>query len=204
MFFKDNDGAAIIHDFAYDGLVQRVGIITTAWEDPQPGPPRTLEGVTQQGLIQLANDPEYEVMGIFDSGSLEDQKEGEPDDAANEEPNEAALPQTFTVQVRHVPRMGRVHVECRAPEDFLISRRAKSLKDAQYHAIVDRNLLLSEVIAMFPDKEEELHSGATPSSIDGLNGDARTNARHIGEAARSVKDNDDGDPRVDLMREWVR
>ena len=204
VFFKDNPGDRIIHDFAYDGLVQRVGIIKTSWEDPFPGPPKVMEGVSYEQLVAISQDPEREILAIEDGRATEDRAEGEPDDSAQEEPHETAQPQTFTVQVRHVPSMGRVHIECVAPEDFLISRRARSIKEADYHAVICRNMLLSEVKAMFPDMADDLDAGATPSNSGAFDPDNRTSSRHLGEAARNVYDTEDGHSRVDLLEEYLR
>lgn len=205
VFFKDNDGNAIIHDFAFDGLEQRVGIIQTCWDDPQPGPPKTLEGVGPDQLVQLSSDPEYEILSVADSGSLEDRAEGEPDDAANEEPSEAQIPQTFTVEVRHTPRMGRVDVSCVAPEDFRISRRAKSIETANYHCVVKRAVPLAELQAQFPEKAAELAGGGiVASETGGFDPDIRVQARHRGEAPRNVRDQVDEFPNVDLLEEYLR
>ena len=62
VFFVDNPGAAIIHDFAFDGLLQRLGVISVMWEDPKPRIPQILEGVTVEQLMKLDADPEYEIL----------------------------------------------------------------------------------------------------------------------------------------------
>lgn len=177
VFFKDNPGDAIIHDFAFDGLVQRVGIIKTCWEDPQPKPPHTMEGVSDQQLMQYEQDPEYEVLSTA------------------QEPGG-----THTIELQHKPRMGKPCVEIIAPEDFAISRRARSIKEADYHRIIHRNQAVSEVKAQFPDKADELDE----ASRDNTNDDTRLLSRFHDEADRTVRDAGEGKSRCDLLEEYIR
>lgn len=64
VFFKQVGGEDIIHDFIFDGLLQKVGVIRTAWEMPRPSPPVIREGVTTEQLLRYANDPEYQILEI--------------------------------------------------------------------------------------------------------------------------------------------
>lgn len=67
-WFKDNDGTGILHDFAFDALLQKVGIVRAYWEDPQPRPPRLLEGLTADQLQKYMTDPEYELLAMQEDG----------------------------------------------------------------------------------------------------------------------------------------
>lgn len=64
VFFKQVGGEDIIHDFIFDGLLQKVGVIRTAWEMPRPSPPVIREGVTVEQLLRYANDPEYQILEV--------------------------------------------------------------------------------------------------------------------------------------------
>lgn len=72
VFFKQVGGEDIIHDFIFDGILQKVGVIRTAWDAPRPSAPVVREGVTVEQLLRYLNDPQYTVLGI------------EPDDAGDE------------------------------------------------------------------------------------------------------------------------
>lgn len=183
VFFKDNPGEQIIHDYAFDGLVQRVGIVKTSWEDPEPKPAREFEGMPAAQLQRYMQDPEYRVLAAA------------PADAQRS---------TFNVLLQHVPKMGRVVVEAIAPENFAISRRATSIKTADYHRIKYPRLLLSEVQRMFPDKHEELEEGRGGGASDDNDSDPRISSRFQGETQRRVFDGDDGEDRVDLLAEYLR
>jgi hypothetical protein len=180
VFFVDNPGQQNLHDYAFDGMVQRVGIIKTSWQDPEPKPPREYEGLSQAALLKYSQDPEYKVGEVL-----------QEDDG------------TISASIQHTPRMGRVRVECVAPEDFMIARRAKSVKEAAYHAVIHRGMRLSDIFRMFPDKQADIEYAASETNTDD---DTRISVRFSGEADRNVKDgtNDIGSGRVDLLQEYVR
>jgi len=134
VFFKDNPGEQIIHDFAFDGMLQRVGVIKVTWKDPEPKPPKTIEGLPVEQLAKYVNDPEYEIL----SQASEDG-------------------QTYTIEVRHKPKMGRVVIENVPPEEVAFSRRARSAKDSDYLRR-KREVYVSEIAAQYPDKKAELQS----------------------------------------------
>ena len=138
-FFKDNAGETVIHDFAFDAMVQRIGIARVYWKDPEPKAPRIIEGVHEDQLARYANDPEYEIL-----------------EADQEMKEEAGQPYTcFTLKVRRTPKMGRSVIECVAPEEFRISRQARSIAEADYHGW-HRQEFLAEIVRQFPDSKREL------------------------------------------------
>lgn len=72
VFFRQLGGEDIIHDFAFDGLLQKIGILRTTWERPTPGPPIIRDGVTAEQLLRYHADPEYQILEIAPD------EEGEP------------------------------------------------------------------------------------------------------------------------------
>lgn len=139
VFFTDNPGDEIIHDFAFDGLLQKMGVARIGWEDPQPKPPQIIEGATDEQLVKYTSDPEYQILE-----QEEEQKiiEGQPY-------------RCWNLKVQRTPRVGRAIVETIAPEGFRVSRRAKSLKESDYHGWKSQ-IFLAEVITEFPEKRAEL------------------------------------------------
>lgn len=81
VLFRDNSGSEIIHDFAFDALLQRVGVARIGWEDPEPDPPKVLEGVPIEQLTKYVNDPEYEILEADVSEPQAEAAEGSEDDA---------------------------------------------------------------------------------------------------------------------------
>lgn len=80
IFFNDNAGEEIIHDFAFDGLLQRIGVIRVGWDNPRPEPAKVMEGVTSEQLMKYAHDPEYEIISIAVDGEFDEEAEGEGPD----------------------------------------------------------------------------------------------------------------------------
>ena len=162
ILFRDNCGETVIHDFAFDGLLQRQGVVEIAWEDPEPSPPKMLEGLSEEQVTKYALDDEYEIV------------EQEEDEGR------------WSLKVIHKPRMGRVRVWGVPPEEFRISRRAKSIEEADYHAR-KRDVFLADIMRMYPDKARDLDPtlwASKPSSEDeGSETDERRQARFGDESA---------------------
>jgi hypothetical protein len=133
-FFVDNPGERIIHDFAFDGMLQRVGWLKVSWQDAEAKPPQIIEGMPADQLGKYIEDPEYEIL----SQSTEDG-------------------QTYTIEIRHTPRMGRVSVENVPPEEIAWSRNARSAAEADYIRR-KREVYVAEIARLYPDKAEELQS----------------------------------------------
>ena len=182
VFFEDCEGEKVLHDFAFDGLLGRIGVVRVIWCDPYPTPPYVLEGVGPESLQKMLGDPEYEI--------LEAEQGGTPEQT------------TFDLKVRRVPRMGHAKVVNVPPEEFLIPRRARSLDDATY--VGQRYLVyLRELIRDYPDRQEELETGEGPKREED---DERYTARHQGWAspAYGVRDSVDARAQVEVHEEFVR
>jgi hypothetical protein len=111
VFFKDNKGKENIYDFAFDGLVQRVGIMQVSFEPPEPKPPMEVEGVGPEQLAKYVNDPEYEI--------LEQTEEQGPNGPV------------FALRVRRTPAVGRVYITAVPPEEFALTKTARNSKSSR-------------------------------------------------------------------------
>lgn len=157
VLFQDNDGEGIVHDFAFDGLTQRVGFARTCWEDPQPKPPVVLEGLSQDQLAKYVADPEYQI--------LEQSEDIAP--APEVQPGQMpAMPVvTYSIKVQHTPRMGRVVVEAIPPEEMAFSRRARSIERCDY-VRWKREVFLADLVRQYPEHEAALLGGERTSIKD--------------------------------------
>lgn len=157
VFFRDNDGERLIHDFAFDGLVQRLGVmrVQMAARDPKT---RIVEGLPPQMVEGYDRDPEYEILAV-----------------------EMGSDGLYAIQVRHTPPHRRCVIDVVPPEHFRVSSRARSLADADYHACIDPDAYLLELIREHPEHEAELIDMGGHASgqtlFDGI-GDPRIDARH--------------------------
>lgn len=190
IFFKDNPGEENIYDFTFDGLLQRIGCMRVAWEDPQPKPPRVLEGINDEQIQRYVEDPEYEIL------------EGDVTDV-----DEAGNPTEFSLKVRQTPRFGRVVIECLPPEEVAFSRRARSGGCVDYKRW-KRSVFLNDVVRDFPDQKERLlapHGWASTETKDAET-DSRTDARFFDEPSSLFKTGAEmeGRRKVDLIEEELR
>lgn len=184
IYFKDNRGTENTHDFAFDGLLMRLGVMKVAWEDPEPGAPQIIEGVGQEQLLRYLNDPDYEILGYDD----EQGPEGP----------------VFMLEVRRTPKMGRVYIEAVPPEEFAISKLAKNIPSATYHRR-KRAAYLTELCRQYPDKAAELKERGSRIENLELNDDGRRQARFPGDNIDgSLSANDEGRRRVILHEEYIR
>ncbi len=183
IFFEDNRGSENVHDFLFDGLLQRLGVLSIGWEDPEPGPPILVEGVGEQQLVRYIQDPEYEILGA---------EQEETQDGLN-----------FVLEVRRTPSMGRVHIEAIPPEEFALHKSAKGIADAKYHRRRSAKFL-SEIIRQFPEKEAELRDRKAKGDDPGF--DPRYSARNPGENINfgSNGESDEGRREVWLHEEFIR
>lgn len=175
IFFKDNDGIGVIHDFAFDGLLQKVGIVSTYWCEPEAQPAKTYEGISFEQAQQILSNPEQALLSQ------------EVDEQAG----------TVSIKVRRTPKVGRGKVQCVPPEEFRISRRAKSVDEADYHAW-KRRVFLAHVIRDFPDFRSEFSLSAESDEYD-QNSDSRSIARHPDEPSSG---RDDGMNQQHARKVW--
>lgn len=186
IFFKDNDGETELYDYCFDALLQRLGVFRVGWQDPQPKPPRTLEGVPIEILQKYLEDPEYEIL--------------------EQEPSEDQT--SFSLKVQHTPKMGRVVVECLPPEECAFSRRASSGRKADYFRW-KREVFLADLLREFPDKKHDLApDGTTPRNDEtqDVASDGRENARFPDESSTRFEGGKEhtGRRKVNLVEECIR
>lgn len=184
IFFEDNDGETNIHDFVFDGLLQRIGVLQATWEDPEPGVPYIIEDLTPAQLGKYLDDPEYKVHGW-----AEESTEDGP---------------VYMLEVAKNPAVGKVRVEAVPPEEFRVHKRAKSLKHGQckYHGR-KRLAYVAELARQHPDKADELFE-RRGTAIESIESDPRAQARHPGDAATSVDGtNDKGRRQCMVCEEFV-
>ncbi len=238
VFFKQCGGEHIIHDFTFDGLVQKVGVIRCAWEDARPLAPVVRDGVTVEQLLRYDNDPEYEILEVSPDGEVEAiEAEAEPVQQGAPEPvpglmapeqqaplgllagaqqpaplqpqMPAGVPlaQTYSVKLQRIPRTGKPLVENVAPENFRISRRAKSVELASYHGAQFEEFL-ADVVSMWPDKAHDLDPEgrylSTPNDDVDADTDVRVLARFPDQPESMRQVDDEMREKVWLKIEYLR
>jgi hypothetical protein len=165
VFYKDNDGFLILHNWFKDALLQKTGVVKAYWDDKKDVTKEKYENLSDDDLLMLMQDEELEVVSqetIANSVEVIDPMTGMP---AVDPMTGMFITQTNTthnVKVKKTVNNGKVLIENVPPEEFLISKRAKTIQDSPFVAH-RRMLTRSELVAMGFDKKivEELASGDT-------------------------------------------
>ena len=119
-FFQDNPGVILMHDWFKDALLQKNGIVKYWWEEAEDPTKEEYKGLNADELTLMFADGQMELV------SQETEEVGiDP----------MGMPiLSYNVVVRKKKDVGRVCIENVPPEEFLIAKRDKSLKDARFVA----------------------------------------------------------------------
>jgi len=165
VFYSDNPGQRLLHDFAFDGLVQKLGVLRVDWEDPIFGPKETYTGLSVVQVQGLSMSPGVEIV----------EAESEPANDIQSYPDGMQ----YSVTIRKKPETGRIKVAAIPPEEFLVSRQSIDVDSARYCAHRARKTV-SELVEMFPERRDEIDSLPTDDHDDTL--DTREYERFRDEA----------------------
>ena len=138
VFFQDNDGVILMHNWFKDALLQKNGIVKYYWLDS--------EDPTKEKYKNLSAD---ELQLLFQDGTMElvSQNINEISPASIDPMGMMIEPiYSYDVVVMKKKESGRVKIDNVPPEEFLISKRDKNIKDARFvaHRI---NITRSDLIA---------------------------------------------------------
>jgi hypothetical protein len=143
---RDNNGFLHMHAAFKDALIRKAGILKCYWDDQTRFETHDLTGLDDNALAALMADPDADVEIVAS------EMVGEP----SIDPMTGEIvppPSVHAVRVTYVHPDGRVRLEAVPPEEFLISREAKSLEDSDYVAH-RRVVTVSELVAMGYDYDE--------------------------------------------------
>ena len=126
VFFQDNDGVIMMHNWFKDALLQKNGIVKYWWEDSEDPIKEKYKNLNAEELTMLFADDEMELVS-------QNMNEVSPDGI---DPTGMPIPATYSydVVIKKKKEAGRVKVQNVPPEEFLISKRDKSIRDARFVA----------------------------------------------------------------------
>jgi hypothetical protein len=152
VFYKDNDGFLILHNWFKDALLQKTGVVKAYWNDDKDLTKEKYEGLTDDELMMLMQDPEVELVS----------QEIIEESTVDELTGLSTYSKSNNVTLRRTKNKGKIVVENVPPEEFLISKRAKTIQDSPFVAH-RRMITRSELVAMGFDKDtvNALESGDT-------------------------------------------
>jgi hypothetical protein len=150
VFNRDNDGISILHDWFKDALLQKVGIVKAYWEDK--------ENITKERYFNLSNDELAMLMSDDTMEIVEQDTEEFPilDQMGNPALDQMGQPMINSIHnvvVQQKKMVGRVRIENVPPEEFLISKKARTIADSPF--VAHRQMLTrSDLIAMGFNKKQ--------------------------------------------------
>jgi hypothetical protein len=155
---RDNDGFLQIHAAFKDALIRKVGVLKCYWDDQTKFETHNWTGLDDNALAALMSDAsvDVEVLASKQVGDpMIDQMTGEM----------LPPPMVHSVRATYTHPDGRVKMEAVPPEEFLISREAKSLEQASYvgHR---RVMTVSELVAMGYDYDVVSDAGANYDDME--------------------------------------
>lgn len=136
VFYRDNAGMLILHNWFKDALLQKVGVVKAYWDGKEDVTKETYKNLTDDELALLLSDETMEV--VSQKTDIVDM---------------VGMPTMLhTVKIKKTKKSGKVVIENVPPEEFLISKAAKTIEDSPFTA--HRRLIpRSELIAMGFDKD---------------------------------------------------
>ena len=156
VFYRQNDGFLILHNWFKDALLQKTGIVKAYWDEKVDVTKEKYEYLTDDDLMMLMQDDELEI--------VEQETEEEIEEVTDPMTGQVFqnVKREHEVKVKRTKKEGKVVVENVPPEEFLISKRARTIQDSPFVAH-RRMLTRSELVAMGFDKKlvDSLGSGDT-------------------------------------------
>lgn len=151
IFYKDNNGFEIMHDWFKDGLLQKVGVVKAYWDDKKDITTEKYHYLNEDELTMIMQDEEIE---IVEQEEVEEIIEQEPQEIIDPQTGESILMEvppvvnvTYNIKCKRTKDHSKVKIENVAPEEFLIDKRAITIEDADF--VAQRKLVTrSDLIAM--------------------------------------------------------
>lgn len=138
VFNKDNDGFLIMHHWFKDALLQKVGIVKAYWDVNKDETKEKYQGLTDDELAMILQDEEFKVIKH----------------QANVVVGDDGVPyNTHDITIKRTEDKSRIKVENVPPEEFLISKNARTIEDSPFVAQRSR-IPRGDLVAMGFTKEQ--------------------------------------------------
>jgi hypothetical protein len=146
IFYKDNNGFEIMHDWFKDALLQKVGVVKAYWNDETDTTTEKYYALNDDELMMIMQDEEVEIV----EQNTTIVQEAMFDEMTGMEVSPALS--SHDVKVKRTVNKGKIVVENVPPEEFLISKRARTIEDSPF--VAHRKMVTrSELIAMGYDEK---------------------------------------------------
>lgn len=150
VFTKDNEGVAILHDWFKDALMQKNGIVKAYWEDKEDLTKERYFDLSDDELAMLMSD---ETMEIVEQDTTEFPIFDPMGQPVVDPMGMPVMGSTHNVVVQKRKKSGKVTIENVPPEEFLISKKGRTIADSPF--VAHRQMLTrSDLIAMGFNKKQ--------------------------------------------------
>ena len=191
VFYKDNDGFLILHNWFKDALLQKVGVVKAYWESKKDITKEKYQNLSDDELTMLMMDGDFEIVK---------QKTDTIIGA------DGMMYNSHNVTIQRVNDNSRIVIENVPPEEFLISKIARTIEDSPFVAhrrMIDRGDLVAmgfdkDVVESIPvgDRLEYSPERLARYERDELPDYSITNDVEIFECYIKIDTNDDGIPEL--------
>ena len=142
---RDNQGTILFHNWFKDALLQKNGIVKVYWDDQTDVTKESYKDLNEEELTMILADEEVEVVS-------QDTEEVAPESIDPMTGMVLPAVYSYSVKLKRTKKNGKVVVENVPPEEFLISKKARTIADAPF--VAHRKLVTrSELVAMGFDKK---------------------------------------------------
>lgn len=149
VFYKDNPGFAVLHDWFKDALLEKVGVVKAYWDDKIDVIKEVYQNLTDDELTYLLADGTREILEQETVITPQTDPMGNP---VLDMQGQPVLLSSHSVKVAKKNRIGRIRIENVPPEEFIISKKARTIQDAPFCA--HRKLITrSDLVAMGFDEK---------------------------------------------------
>ena len=165
IFNKDNSGAILMHNWFWDALVNKVGIVKAYWDTEEDANEEEYFGLSQDELAMLMQEPSVELVEQEEvPGELVEMGQ----DPMTGQPITQPSPMTYNVKLKKTLDASRVKIENVSTAEFMIDRHADCIADARF--VAQRKMLTrSELVAMGYDNDI-IADLSTDDDINPVNG----------------------------------
>ena len=152
VFYKDNRGFALLHDWFKDALLEKTGCLKAYWDEKLDVTEEAYQKLTDNELLLLMSDQTRQIVA---QETVSEQVET---------PQGVAAVQYHNVIVQKRAKSGRVQIDVLPPEELIVSKKATCVEDAPF--IGHRRLATrSELISMGFDSDQ-INSLPAYNSLD--------------------------------------
>ena len=198
VFFRQNDGFKLLYDVMKDALLSKTGIFKIVWKEDEEVERESYEGLSDEEFQLLVMDDAVEVVEhTAIGGDASIQVESMDEEAMIDSSiMSESIPPEHNVTIMRKVNSGKVDIEVVAPEEFYISRTARTIDEANFVCHRTRYTVGQLIELGFDDAEEYVSES-----------DQRFDQEYIarnfldGTSSKMQQEGDESDP---SMREiWI-